>query len=84
MNDEMNRALSPIGAMLLELFARQMAIMSLLRDLPNFDEQKYREELRKAHAQLNGVPGVATLRSQASAQRLEEIERSLRTILLVK
>jgi hypothetical protein len=42
--------------MLVELFARQMAILSVLRSAGNFDEDAYREAIRKAHEQLNQIP----------------------------
>jgi hypothetical protein len=77
MENEDARALGAIGALIVELFARQIALLALLRT-PDFDEDSYREALRHAHEQLNGVHAVAALRSQASAQRLEEIEKILR------
>ena len=82
MNDDVSRALSPIGLMLIDLFARHLATLSVLRSLPTFDEQKYQEELRKAQAQLKGIPGVANLRNQTSAQELRGIEHLLQTLLL--
>lgn len=81
MSDELNRALSPIAALLIDLFARQMAMASMLRSQPGFDEASYREEIRKAHEKLATYRPLATARSQASAQRLEEIEKTLRGLL---
>ena len=84
MNDELNRALSPLGLMVIDLFARQMAMLSVLRSLPGFDEQSYKKELKNAQAQLKGIPGVATLQSHTDAQQLEHIEKLLRNLLLTK
>lgn len=81
MENEHTRTLAAIGSMLVELFARQIAVLGILRSQPGFDESSYREALRQAHEQLDRIPGISTLRSQASGQRLEEIERTLRVIL---
>jgi len=79
--EDSSPALSAMGAILLELFARQIALFGLLRSQPEFDEQKIRTAVRQAHEELARIPGVATLQSQASAQRLEELEKALRVTL---
>jgi hypothetical protein len=75
---EDTRALGVIGAMFVELLTCQMALLELLHSQPGFDENGYREAIRKANDQLNRLPSIRTLRSQPSAQRLEEIEHVVR------
>jgi hypothetical protein len=81
MENEDARTLGAIGALIVELFARQMALLSLLRSQPGFDEESYRAALLHARGDLNALQPLATLRSQASGQRLEDIEKILRGIV---
>jgi hypothetical protein len=77
-----DRTLAAIGAMFLDLYSRQIALMGLLRSQPGFDEATVRNAVRKTQEQLSKIPTLATLRSQPSGQRLEEIEEILRTTML--
>jgi hypothetical protein len=79
-NDSPSRDLAITGALILELFARQLALFDLLRTRLGLDEKVIREAVRNAHQQLAKIPRVATLRSQATVQVLEELEASLRTL----
>jgi hypothetical protein len=61
-----------------------MALVSLLRSQPGFDEKSYGEALQHARSELNKVNSLATLRSQISGQRLEEAEKLLRAMTYPK
>jgi hypothetical protein len=59
---EDTRALGVIGATFVELLTCQMALLELLHSQPGFDENAYREAIRKANDQLNRLPSIRTLR----------------------
>lgn len=79
--EDPKRALSAMGGLVLELFARQIAILGLLRTKVPIDEMTIRKAISDAHEQLARIPGVATLRSQADAQQLEGIEKAFRAMV---
>ena len=81
MEQRRQQELSTIGGLFLDLYARQIAVMGLLRSQPEMTEEKIRAAVRNAQEQLMRIHSLATFRSQASAQRLEELERILRTML---
>lgn len=81
MENEDARTLATLGALIIDLYARQIALLAMLRT-PNPDWEPYREALRKAHEQVNRIPEVANLRSRASVHGLEELETRLRGMVV--
>lgn len=73
-----NQAIGGIGGLVIELFARQAALLSLLREQPGFTEEAYQKALQQARKGLNQNHVVATFRSQATPHKLEELDRVLR------
>lgn len=81
--EDIDRAFSAMAGLVLELFSRQIAILGLLRSRLPLDDVAIQEALSSAREHLARIPIVSTLRSQTSAQRLEELEKTLRTIQYV-
>jgi hypothetical protein len=81
MEHQHQQEIGALGGALLDLYSRQIAMFGLLRSQPPMTEELIRSAVREAQQQLMRIQSLATFRSQASAQRLEELERTLRTML---
>ena len=63
-----------------EMYAKQSAMLSLLRDTPGFDLVILDRELEKAIWQVHRMPSLRELRTKRDLSKLMEIMATLRTM----
>ena len=72
--------LAVLADFVFEMYAKQSAMPSLLRDTPGYSPGILDRELEKAIRQLHRLPGVRELRTKRDLTKLMEIMATLRTM----
>lgn len=81
---ELTHIVGTLTALIVELYARQIALAGFLQAAGTLDQPRYQAAIREVQTELNRKPSLASFRSRNDGRALEEIERLLQAMLLPK